>query len=126
MTHFLIDKTLYATDFTASVGSCWGNIYTYRFRIDVKGNVFVKWGQADFRDPQPEATDVLFSVVDNIKVSSPIIDLYLHLFKHVEQGPGNGACRLDKMQMLFETVKHMKVVQQKQIQCVANEWENPF
>jgi len=108
MSRYLIDKTLYATDFTASCASCWGNIYTYDFKIDVSGNVFVKWGQADFREPQPKAAVDLYSIVDNVEVPPYIIDLYKHLCNQIDQGPGNGACRLDKMNILFETVIHLK------------------
>jgi hypothetical protein len=105
---YVFDKTLYATDFTASCASCWGNIYTYDFKIDVSGNVFVKWGQADFRESQPKATDDMYSIIDNIKVPPHIIELYEHLSSQIDQGPGNGACRLDKIRMLFETVNHLK------------------
>lgn len=107
-TSYVFDKTLYATDFTASFASCWGNIYTYDFKIDVSGNVFVKWGQADFRESQPKATDELYSIIDNIKVPPYIIELYEHLCSQIDQGPGNNACRIDKIRMLFETVNHLK------------------
>ena len=105
---YAFDKTLYATDFTASCGSCWGNIYTYDFKIDMSGNVFIKWGQADFRESQPKATEELYSVIDNIKVPPYILELYEHLCTQINQGPGNGACRLDKIRMLFETVNQLK------------------
>ena len=105
---YVFNKILYASDFTAACASCWGNIYTYDFKIDVSGNVFVKWGQADFRESQPKATDELYSVIDNIKVPPHIIELYEHLCSQIDQGPGNGACRLDKIRMLFETVNHLK------------------
>lgn len=107
--NYEITTLLYATDFVATAGSCWGMIYTYNFQIDKNGNINVKFGIAQYDMSQPEPTKLLFEIVDNIKVPNYIIELYEYLIKsHLLTTKGNGACRLEKMEMFFEIVKNLK------------------
>ena len=110
--NYEIATLLYATDFVTTAGSCWGMIYTYNFQIDKNGNINVKFGydQYDTRH-QPKPIKLLFEIVDNIKVPNYIIELYEYLIKSHLVTPsikGNGACRLEKMNMFFEIVKNLK------------------
>ena len=117
---YLIYKLLNATTFQSSVGSCWGENYTFEFIIDKNSNVFVKEGQTHYSNPTPPPTRELFSIIDNIKLPDYIIDLLNHLIKGkvvgakcnhsngVGVGTGNTACRLEKVEMFFEIVKQVK------------------
>ena len=108
---YAITELLYATDFMATAGCCWGSIHTYNFQIDKNGNINVKYGQAHYSDPQPQPINLLFEIVDNIKVPDYIIELYKYLIKTHLVTPnvkGNVACRLEKTQMFFEIVKNLK------------------
>ena len=109
--NYEITELLYASDFVSTAGACWGGIYSYNFQIDKNGNINVKYGQAHYSDPQPHPINLLFEIVDNIKVPDYIIELYKYLIKTHLVTPhirGNMACRLEKMQMFFEIVKHLK------------------
>lgn len=109
--NYEITELLYATDFMSSAGACWGSIYSYNFQIDKNGNINVKYGQAHYTDPQPQPIRLLFEIIDNIKVPYYIIELYKYLIKTHLVTPnisGNGACRLEKMEMFFEIVKNLK------------------
>ena len=109
--NYEITELLYASDFIATAGACWGGIYSYNFQIDKNGNINVKYGQAHYSDPQPQPIKLLFEIVDNIKVPDYIIELYKYLIKKHLVTPhirGNMACRLEKMEMFFEIVKNLK------------------
>ena len=106
-----ITELLYATDFISTAGCCWGYIWSYHFQIDKNGNINVKYGHTNYREPQPQPNNLLFEITDNIAVPDYIIDLYKYLIKThlVTQNPmGNTACRYEKMEMFFEIVKHLK------------------
>ena len=106
-----ITELLYATDFISTAGCCWGYIWSYHFQIDKNGNINVKYGNTNYREPQPQPNNLLFEITDNIAVPDYIIDLYKYLIKThlVTQNPlGNTACRYEKMEMFFEIVKHLK------------------
>ena len=117
-----ITELLYATDFMSTAGACWGNNYSYNFQIYKNGNVNVTYGYADYRDPQPHPTMLLFEIVDNVKVPDYIIELYKYLIEtHLSGSHGvtrklatkkyvtpRAACRLEKMLMFFEMVKNLK------------------
>ena len=115
-----ITELLYATTFISTAGACWGDICSYNFRIDKNGNVNVKFGRIHYSNPQPKPTELLFEIVDNIKVPDYIIQLYKHLIKThlVSQNMGNGACRLEKTEMFFEIVKNLK-------KSIKNIYDNP-
>lgn len=109
--NYEITELLYATNFVSTAGSCWGSIYSYNFQIDKNGNVNVKYGMAHYSDPQPQPINLLFEIVDNVKVPDYIIELYKYLIKTHLVTPnvrGNVACRLEKMEMFFEMVKNLK------------------
>lgn len=113
MSDYTISETLYATDFGSSAGSSWGNIYTYDFKIDIRGNVYVKYGSNHYSDPQPIPSKEMFSIIDNTPVPEYIIELFMFLIKKhcvsiYNCGRGNTACRLEKMEMFFDIVKGLK------------------
>lgn len=115
----VISKTLYSTDFVSSFGACSGNIFTYDLKIDKKGNVYIKQGGAHFRDPQPVASHELFSIIDNIPIPESIIEKIKNIIKtHIGETKGNGACRKEKMDMFFDTVKYFK-------EYIKEQSENP-
>jgi len=107
---YIIYKVLNATTFQAGAGACWGENYTFEFIIDKKSNVFVKRSETHYSNPTPPPTNKYFSIVDNIKLPDYIIDLLNHLIKHnkIGEGSGNGACRLEKVEMFFEIIKQVK------------------
>ena len=120
---YVITELLYATDFMSSAGSAWGCIYSYNFQIDKNGNINVKYGQSHYTSPQPQPIQLLFEIVDNIKIPDYIIELYKYLIKTHLVSPhktGNNACRLEKMQMFFEIVKNLK----KSIKNMADNPQN--
>jgi len=111
MTEYQISEILYATDFVATAGACWGNNFTYDFKIDINGNVYVKQGCRHYSDPQPSPNDIMFSIVDNIQIPEYIIDLFKYLMKTHCTSPhkmGNSSCRNENLVMLFNTVKKIK------------------
>lgn len=111
MSEYQISEILYATDFTATAGSCWGSNYTYDFKIETNGNVYVKQGSRHYSDPQPSPNDIMFSIVDNIQIPEYIIDLFKYLMKTHCTSPhkmGNSSCRNEKLIMFFDTVKKIK------------------
>jgi hypothetical protein len=117
----VISKTLYSTDFVSSFGACSGNIFTYDLKIDTKGNVYIKQGGAHFRDPQPVASHELFSIIDNIPIPEGIIEKIKNIIKtHIGETKGNGACRKEKMDMFFDTVKYFKEYIKEQVENPQN------
>lgn len=123
MTEYILSQTLYATDFHASAASCWGNIYTYDFKIDIRGNVYVKSGSACYNDQQPQPIRDEFTIIDNIAIPEYIIELFKNLIKtHCISinGKGNVACRLEKTQMFFDIVKQLK----KSIENISKNSQN--
>lgn len=111
MTEYILNETLYATDFVSTAGCCWGNIFTFDFKITTFGNVHVMQGIASYNDPQPIPRTELFSIIDNIPIPEHIIDLFKYLMKTHCVTPnlkGNVACRMEKTQMFFDIVKNLK------------------
>ncbi len=109
MTEYIISQLLYATDFQSSAGSCWGNNYTYDFKIDNIGNVYIKEGQSHYSDRQPEPTRDKLLIVDNTQIPQYIIDLLKYIIEtHCKTQPGNCACRKEKIDMLFDIVQNIK------------------
>jgi hypothetical protein len=111
MTEYILNETLYATDFVSTAGCCWGNIFTFDFKITTSGNVHVMQGIASYNDPQPIPRTELFSIIDNISIPEHIIDLFKYLMKTHCVTPnlkGNVACRMEKTQMFFDIVKNLK------------------
>ena len=108
MTEYIMSKNLYTTDFVSTPGASWGSNYTYDFKIDTKGNIFVKQGMAHYNDPQPIPKKLLFSIIDDIKIPEYIIKLFDYLLNDIMKNNGNNSCRDSQAQTLFGVVKHLK------------------
>jgi len=111
MSVYAISELLYGTDFMSSPGACWGSNFTYDFKVDINGNVYVKTGQAHYSDPQPTPNNIHYSIVDNIPIPEYIIELFKYLMKTHCTSPhkmGNCSCRNGKLIMFFDTVKKIK------------------
>ena len=108
MTEYIMSKNLYTTDFVSTPGASWGSNYTYDFKIDTKGNIFVKQGMAHYNDPQPIPKKLLFSIIDDIKIPEYIIKLFDYLLNDIMKNNGNNSCRDSQAQTLFGIVKHLK------------------
>jgi hypothetical protein len=119
MSEWVISETLYSTTFVGNFGACDGYNFTYDFKINKKGNVYVKKGCDHFRCDQPIPSSELFSIIDNIPVPEYIIEKIKTIIKtHIGCGKGNSACREEKMLMFFDTVKYFK-------EYIKEQLENP-
>lgn len=106
MSEYIIQETLYSTSFMSSPTSCWGHNYTYEFKIDRLGNIYVKYGIAQYSDPQPIPNTDKFSIVDNIKIPDSFIEMIKIIMPKGK--PGNTAHRLELMDLFFNTITNLK------------------
>ena len=108
MTEYIMSKTLYTTHFVSTAGHCFGDNITYDFKIDTNGNIFVKQGMAHYTDPTPIPKNLLFSIIDDIKIPEYIIKLFDYLSNGMIKNNRNMSCRDSQAQTLFGVVKHLK------------------
>ena len=108
MTEYIMSKNLYTTDFVSTPGASWGSNYTYDFKIDTKGNIFVKQGISHYTDPTPIPKNLLFSIIDDIKIPEYIIKLFDYLSNGMIKNNRNMSCRDGDAHTLFGVVKHLK------------------
>jgi hypothetical protein len=125
MSEYRISELLYATSFKSTAGASWGMNFTFDFKIDLNGNVYVKEGRNHYNEPQPLPTNIKYNIIDNIQIPEYIIDLFKYLMKthcpsiHRDNTilpnslpyshyMGNNACRVEKLEMFFDIVKTIK------------------
>lgn len=108
MTEYIMSKNLYTTSFVSTAGHSYGDIHTYDFKIDTKGNIFVKQGIAHYTDPTPIPKNLLFSIIDDIKIPEYIIKLFDYLSNGMIKNNRNMSCRDSDAHTLFGIVKHLK------------------
>jgi hypothetical protein len=125
MSEYRISELLYATNFVSTAGSCGGMSFTFDFKIDLNGNVYVKEGINHYNELQPLPTNIKYNIIDNIQMPEYIIDLFKYIMKtHCRSIPrdntilpnslpwslymGNNATRVEIVEMFFDIVKTIK------------------
>ena len=108
---FVISSILRCND--ANVNG-WGNRWAYDFKIDINGNVYVKYGTnncSDIGQPYSQSYE-LFSIIDNIKVPDYILSLYKQLIfttpNHMRKSLGDESNTIHTIQLFLEIVKGLK------------------
>jgi hypothetical protein len=115
MTEYIISTIFYGTDWISSPECRWmKNNYVFDFKIDLKGNVYVKEGIAHCDEPQPVPKNEWFSVIDNIQIPEYIIYFFNDMIQDLNKRGENrvardqGGCDVNDLRMFLNIVRKLK------------------